>query len=100
MSNGYDRFAQVTNGNKFFTDATGALRGVILSCTDNASSGIAVRASGHKLIGEAFAYYTDANGIMRNVAPHVEQRARDRNPAAFAINSRDVLDYIERCHAH
>lgn len=101
MSNGYDRFvSKAANGNFYFTDATGACRGVILSATDCGTSGIAVRSIGHDLIGEAFAFYVDGANRMREVAESVQIRSKAKFPKAYQITSRNVLDYIPRCNAY
>lgn len=100
MATGYDRFVKIVDDNKFFTDATGAFRGVILSCTDCGTAGIAVNALGHDLYGEAFAFYVDENRKMRTVSPAIQERQRARFPNAFVIKSRNALDYVERKFAY
>jgi hypothetical protein len=101
MSNGYDRFVhKAANGAFYFTDATGACRGVVLSATDCGTSGIAARSLGHDVVGEAFAFYVDESNTMRQVADSVQARSKAKFPAAYEIASRNVLDYIPRCNAY
>ena len=63
MSNGYDRFVRrAANGQLYFTDATGACRGVIVAGTDCGKSGYAINSMGHTLVGEVYPFYTDNDG--------------------------------------
>jgi hypothetical protein len=101
MSNGYDRFVRkAANGAFYFTDATGACRGVVLSATDCGTAGIAARSVDHDVVGEAFAFYVDENNVMRQVADTVQARSKAKHSSAYEITSRNVLDYIARCNAY
>lgn len=101
MSNGYDRFVRkAANGAFYFTDATGACRGVIISSTDCGTAGIAAQSIGHDIHGDAFAYYVDDTNTMRRVSDAVQARSKAKHPAAYEIASRNVLDYIPRCNAY
>lgn len=101
MATGYDRFvSRAANGALYFTDATGACRGVILSATDCGTAGIAAQSIGHDIHGEAFAFYVDDTNTMRRVSDAVQARSKAKYPAAYEIASRNVLDYIPRCNAY